>query len=316
MRIEPPGYQRNYDWAVNNKSKGFYSSGLAIGSTISGCVKAYSDKDSRTYKVFSLLEKLFYSLSNSLQYFLFDRKDDVLEYDNLNNPVAASVGKVASFTEKYIEPIAKPATVFLEPSLQEASNDALSFFDTLYWKLRFIVDKVSFKNFKLLPPSVKKLFNKKLPLYKKARATNNIIDIIMPTLGFTGSACIGTFTPIKIFLNLVNKESKIVNSLGAIGKVAINILYFFKFTLEFYWNSIIKKDKSCQVFFALGTTANVLNTALPVIELLSKQGDSFLDKFSRGWKSLANNLLLLFWGLRRYHMGKEWLENSIQGAKS
>ncbi len=111
----------------------------------------------------------------------------------------------------------------------------------------------------------------------------------------------------KIFLNLIDKGNRIINSLGACGKSVINLLYFFKFTLEFLWKGIIKKDKSCHALFGLGTIANALNIALPAIELLPKEND-FVDKFSKIWKSLASNLSLLFWGLRRNKLGNEWLE--------
>ena len=311
MRIEPKGYQNNHNWAINNRSKGLYSGYVALGSTISGCIKACSNKDSKTYKVCNFSEKLFYSLSNCLQYFLFARDDDVLGSDEKNNPIAANTGKIASFTEKYIEPVAKPLTVFLEPNLQEASNDALSFFDVFYWKLRFIMDKIDFRNLKLLPGLVKDLFNRNTNVEVKNRRTQNIVNITMSLLASVGSACIGVFTPIKIFLNLINKENRIINSLGACGKSIINLLYFFKFTLEWYWKGIIKKDKSCHALFGLGATANVLNVALPAIELLPKEEGGFLDKFSRLWKSLASNSALLFWGLRRNKLGNEWLKESI-----
>ena len=308
MRIEPAGYQDNRDWAIHNKSKGFYSGCIALGSTVSGCIKACSNKDSKTYKVCNFFEKLFYSLSNCLQYYLFARDDDVLGSDEKNNPVAANAGKVASFTEKYIEPVAKPLTVFLEPNLQEASNDALSFFDVLYWKLRFIMDKVDFKNLKLLPSMVRDLFNSNLSIKEKAKVTDDAVKIMKSFLASIGSICIGVFTPIKVFLNIIDKENRIINSLGAVGKAAINILYFFYFTLPFLWKGNIKKDKDCHALFGLGTTANALNLALPAIELLPKEENSFLDKSSRAWKSLASNSALLFWGMRRNKLGNEWLE--------
>lgn len=310
VRIEPNGYQNNHNWAIHNKSKGFYSSCIAVGSTVSGCIKACSNKDSTVYKVSNFFEKVFYSLSNCIQYFLFDRKDDVLEYDNLNNPIAANAGKVATFTEKYIEPIAKPATVFLEPNLQEAANDTLSFFDVLYWKLRFVMDKINLTNLKLIPAYIKDIINPNVDTKEKENATKNIVDFSMSFLASIGSACIGIFTPIKIFLNLIDKENKIINSLGACGKSVINLLYFFKFTLEWFWKGIIKKDKSCHALFGLGATSNALNLALPAIELLPKEENGFLDKFSRLWKSLASNLSLLFWGIRRNKLGNEWIENS------
>lgn len=307
MRVEPPGFQDNGDWAIHNRSKGFYSGCIALGSTVSGCIKSCSNKDSKIYKVCNFLEKLFYSLSNCLQYFLFERKDDVLGSDEANNPIAANAGRIASFTEKYIEPVAKPLTVFLEPNLQEASSDALSFFDVLYWKMRFIMDKIDFKNMKSLPTYIRHILNKTLNTNDKADATKNIVDKSMSLLASIGSVCIGVFTPLKIFLNLINKENRIINSLGACGKAVINVLYFFKFTLPFYWNALITKDRSYHALFGLGATANALSIALPVIELLPKEEDSFLDKFSRAWKSLASNSALLFWGLRRNSMGKDWL---------
>ena len=131
----------------------------------------------------------------------------------------------------------------------------------------------------------------------------------MSLLASIGSVSIGVFTPIKIFLNLIDKENRIVNSLGACGKSAINLLYFFKFSLEFLWKGIIKKDKSCHAIFGLGAASNALNVALPLVELLPKE-DNCLSTFSRIWKSLASNLSLLFWGLRRNYLGNQWLEKN------
>lgn len=75
---------------------------------------------------------------------------------------------------------------------------------------------------------------------------------------------------------------------------------------------MIKKDKSCHAIFGLGATANALNAALPLVELLPKEGDSFLGKSTRTLKSLASNLLLLFWGLRRNKLGNDWLKTHPQ----
>ena len=117
-------YQNNKSWAIQNKEKGFWASCLSTGSTVSGLVKACSSKDSKIYTVSNFCEKVFYSFSNCLQYFLFGRKDDVIGDDEEKRPLAGTVGKVASFQEKYINPIVKPALVLLKANQQEGLNDA------------------------------------------------------------------------------------------------------------------------------------------------------------------------------------------------
>lgn len=300
-------YQNNPNWAFNNKQKGFIASCFSLGSTASGVVRACSSKDSKVYEVSNLLEKIFYSVSNWLQYLLFERKDDVLGDDEEKRPLAGKVGEITTFQEKYVNPIAKPLSTLLNANQQEGLNDALSFPDAFYWKIRFALEKINLEDFKLVPNFLRDIFNKEVNVTDKKRSTNEISKIVTAMFAFIGTLCIGAFTPVKVVLKLIDKESKIINLLTAIGKATIEIPYFFKFTLPLLWEAVITKDKKCHAVFGVGTAANIMNTALPVVELIPKQ-NNFLMKFCELYKSLTSNLLSLFFALRRNHLGSEWLK--------
>lgn len=314
MRVSPisinvnynNGYQDNPHWAFHNKQKGFIATCFSAGSTASGLVKACSSKDSKVYKVSNFLEKFLYSASNCLQYLLFGRKDDVLGDDEEKRPLAAKVGKVATFQEKYINPFAKPALVLLDTNQQDSLNDALNFFDVFYWKIRFALEKIQWNKIKLIPANIQQLFDPKIQTQDKDKITKMIGEIIAPIFGWIGTVCIGIFTPIKAGLKFFNIESKVINCLTYIGKAAINIPYFFKFTLPMFWKGLITKDKKFHAAFAVGTASNILNIGLPVIELLPTDSQ-VAETFSKIYKSLAGNLAMLFFPLRRNSLGEDWI---------
>lgn len=304
-------YQNNKSWAIANKSKGFIASCFSAGSTATGFLKACSDKDSTIYKLSNFFEKVFYAASNCLQYFLFGRKDDVLGDDEEKKPLAAKIGKVTTFQEKYINPVVKPMLLFLNTSHQEGLNDALNFLDSFYWKIRFALGKIKWEDFKLIPKMIGRLFKSNVNMSDKDRATKSIGETLAPICGWIGTACIGIFNPTKACLKFFDKESKFVNCLAYIGKAAMNLPYFFKFTLPFLWKGFATKDKRCHAIFGVGAAANVMNTVLPLIEL-SPKGSCSLNKFSEIYKSLAGNLSSLFFALRRNFLGNDWLENNSE----
>ena len=179
-------YQNNKSWAIQNKEKGFWASCLSTGSTVSGLVKACSSKDSKIYAVSNFCEKVFYSFSNCLQYFLFGRKDDVIGDDEEKRPLAGTVGKVASFQEKYINPIVKPALILLESNKQESLNDALNFLDAFYWKIRFALGKIQWDKVKLIPKTMQELIKKDTSITSKDKKTIRIGETIAPIFGWIG----------------------------------------------------------------------------------------------------------------------------------
>lgn len=308
MRVNPPDYQNNPNWAIHNKRKGLLATCLSTGSAIAGTVKACSSEDSKSYKISNFLEKLCYSVSNFIQYLLFSRDDDVLGDDKRNNSLACNVGKVASVIEK-VNPIIKPASTLLDANLQEGLNDSCNFFDSFYWKIRFACEQINFKDFKLIPNFIKNIFSKEIKIEEKKNMTNEIAKIITPLLASVGALCIGAFTPVKIVLKLIDGDSKIINALAAVGKFAINIPYFFKFTLPILWQALITKDKKAHLAFSVGATANAMNVALPLIEVLP-DSNNFLIKFCKTWKSLASNLGMIFFPLRRNYLGENWIETN------
>src|SRR3989338_6334411 len=257
-------YQNNKSWAIQNKEKGFWASCLSTGSTVSGLVKACSSKDSKIYTVSNFCEKVFYSFSNCLQYFLFGRKDDVIGDDEEKRPLAGTVGKVASFQEKYINPIVKPALILLESNKQESLNDALNFLDAFYWKIRFALGKIQWDKVKLIPKTMQELIKKDTSITSKDKKTIRIGETIAPIFGWIGTFCIGIFSPIKACLKFFDKENKIINCLAYLGKAAINIPYFFKFSLPMFWKGLITKDKKFHGVFAVGAVSNALNIGLPL----------------------------------------------------
>ena len=192
-------YQNNKSWAIQNKKKGFWASCLSTGSTVSGLVKACSTKDSKIYTVSNFFEKVFYSLSNCLQYLLFGRKDDVLGDDEEKRPLAGKVGEIASFQEKYINPIVKPALVLLKANQQEGLNDAFNFLDAFYWKIRFALEKIQWDKVKLIPINIKRLFDPTTQLVDKEGKTKSIGETIAPVFGWIGTFCIGIFSDFILF---------------------------------------------------------------------------------------------------------------------
>ena len=309
--INPSSYQNNKSWAIANKSKGFIASCFSIGSTVSGVTKACSSKDSKVYKISNFFEKVFYAVSNCLQYFLFGRKDDVVGDDEEKRPIAAKIGKVATFQEKYINPIVKPASVLLNANQQEGLNDALNFLDSFYWKVRFALEKIQWEKLRLIPVNIKQLLDSKVNVLDKDKTTKIIGEILAPICGWVGTVCIGIFNPIKACLKFFDRENKIINCLAYVGKAAINIPYFFKFTLPMFWKGLATQDKKFHGAFVVGTASNVMNVALPVIELLPKE-NSFINKFLEVYKSLTSNLSMVFFPLRRNCLGDDWLKRNEQ----
>lgn len=312
MQVNPVGYQNNRDWASSNKSKGFIASYFSVGSTLSGVVKACSSKDSKVYKVSNFVEKLFYSVSNCLQYFLFGRKDDVLGDDEEKRPLAARIGKAATFQERYVNPIARPTTVILDDNTQLALNDALNWFDVTYWRIRFASLKINWKGFKELPKAIKKLFDSKLNAAQKDDITLQIANTIYPFLGLIGTLTVSVLTPLKIILKVFGKENKLINLLASLGQsCGQHIMYFFKFTLPLLWKGNITKDKTSHAVFAVGVASDLINVSAPIVELLSG-GDQFTGIFSNVNKSLASNLSSLFFAYRRNYLGKDWLATNTK----
>lgn len=118
MRVHPVGYQYNRDWAIHNRRKEAIATACSVGSAVAGVVKACSSEDSKAYKVANFTEKLFYPLSNYIQYLIFSRQDDVLGDDKINYLIAFNIGKVESAIEK-VNPVIKPASTLMETNLQE-----------------------------------------------------------------------------------------------------------------------------------------------------------------------------------------------------
>ena len=304
--VNPSSYQNNRDWALSNKQKGLVATCFSLGSTLSGVVKAFSNKESETYKNSNFLEKVFYAISNSLQYFLFGRKDDVLGDDEEKRLFAAKIGKVATFQEKYINPFAKLATLALDTNHQDGLSDLLSWFDVAYWRIRFASLKVNWKDFKKVPKILKQLSNPELDAAQKERRTQNIAEIIYPFLGLVGSVVVSTFTPIKTILKFFSIENKTLNFFTSLGQSCIqHIMYFFKFTLPLLWKGYIKNDKKSYAVFVVGAASDLINATSPIVELLPE--NRFLNFFSKIWKSLANNLSSLFFALRRNYLGNDWI---------
>ncbi len=296
----------NLSWAKANVFHGRNSLVYGLSATTLGCIKTLINEDSFSYKTLDLFQSTFLGLRSNQQYSIYSRKkDDDLGFDEVHRPHAANIGELACFIEKKINPIALPLTTALGNEVKESYHLIAHLANALWWRSRLFSQKISWKLFKHIP----RLFQQLINSTNKNLVTNQISEIVSPSLGLIGFAFCGLFTPIKSWLKFKGTENKIIDSLASVGTATQHLIYFFKFTLPQIFHFQENNKYEHKKLFNMGICANALNIGLPIIDLLSFE-NGFLNKAQRLYKELASGFTMAFFSSRRYFMGKAWVDGN------
>jgi hypothetical protein len=298
-----PAYQNNRNWAIANKTKGRNATFCAIGSTITGCAKTFTDKDSFINRILDLGQKLSESLRNFEQYSLYKREDDDLDFDKRQRPIAGNVGELACNYETRVNPIAVPGFSLIGGNIGEAYGTISNWFNSMWWRLRPACQKINWTKIKLLDLYFKKLFHHQLKQRQNAQVF--LKDHLPPFFGLVGCFCTGIFMPIKAWKKLKDNENKWIDALSDGGFSSQHAYYLVRFTLEELFKAQGSNSKNSWYLVGAGLAANTINIFLPLVDLLPLN-----ERTKTLWKELAQGLTRIFFSSRRLIKGKEWLEKN------
>ena len=309
MNVKPVNhcYHNNPAWATDNERRGKYATICSVSSTAIGCIKTFTREDAFLNKFLSFTQKTIDAIRNWYQYFLYGQKDDDLAFDKVNKPLAAKVGEIGCFIEKNINPIGEPVSALFGENIKESYSSIAHWFSSFWWRIRLCFEKVTWKELKILPLYIKELFHK--DLHSRKRAREEVKNIATPILGLIGSFCTGLITPIKAWNKFKGNENKWIDALADGGISSQQAYYFYRFTLEELFNAQDNNNKNNWFLFGLGLATNIMNIALPAIDLLSMNNTA-----KTLWKELAQGLNRTFFSSRRHIKGREWLEANAKAG--
>lgn len=297
-------YHNNPSWAVENKRKGKLAAICSIGSTAIGCTKTFLEEESFLNKSLGFAQKVLDAVRNRKQYFLYFRNDDDLGLDKEIRPIAAKVGWVGCFIEKYINPIGEPVSCFFGDKVKESYSFIAHWLSTFWWRFRLCFEKIDWNGLKWIPTYLKML--KKNNVEQRKRAQQEIKDLIAAPLGLVGSFFTGIFIPIRAWNKFKGVENKWIDALADSGNLSQHANYIFRFTLEELFKAQETNNKNSWFLFGIGIASNVMNTGLPIIDILPLN-----EKIKIFWKELAQGLNRTFFSFRRHTKGKEWLAANV-----
>lgn len=186
-------FMRVNSWAVDNYMKGWDGFMLSNSSFLASILKSAFKENKIIGKTASVFEGALAGIRNYNQYSLYSRTDDDVYVDKKQNPFAFKLGKIACFTERYIDPW------FLTLSKLFRDDDAIETLAhlprDLYWRSRVFVDN---------------------PFYR--------------TLGYIGFFSVAFLSTTRSILKLSGLENRFINFLAGVGFAVHHIIYFLKFT--------------------------------------------------------------------------------------
>lgn len=304
--IDPvnPLYHNNRDWAIANKIKGRNATLCAVGSTVVGCIKTFTEKGSFANRILDFGQKVLEGLRNLEQYLLYGRGDDDAAKDKATKPLAGLVGSIACTYETKVNPLALPLTSAVGGKVGEAYSVISNWFNLMWWRLRLAVEKINWELLKAIPVYFKRLFHN--DLNKRKDALKEIKDIISPIFGLAGSFFVGIFVPIKAWNKLKEDENKWIEALADSGVMTQHAAYVARFTLEELFKAQETGNKNSWYLAGIGAAGNIMNIALPLVNVLP-----FNERTKILWRELAQGLARIFFSSRRNINGNEWISANV-----
>lgn len=302
-KVEPvnSNYHDNKNWAIANINKGRNATVYALGSTAIGVAKTFTEKDSFKYWILNIGQKICDALRNLEQFLLYGRDDDDLAFDKKNRPIAGNIGQAACGYEIKINPVAIPVASLIGGKIGEAYHVIANWLSSMWWRIRPACLKINWKELKLFPIILNKLFDRNIKQRQKAQEF--LKDNLSPFWGLMGCFCIGIFVPIKAWNKLKENENKWIDAVADGGLLSQNLHYLIGFTLDELFKAQETNNKNSWYLAGVGLAANTMNICLPIIDILPLS-----EKTKILWKELAQGLSRIFFSSRRNIKGNEWLE--------
>ena len=298
-----PYYQNNRNWAIANKVKGRNATACAVSSTVIGCAKTFTEKGSSTNWILDIGQKILDALRNLEQYLLYKRKDDDLDFDERQRPIAGNVGQLACNYETKVNPVALPLSAIIGGKFGEAYSTISNWFNSMWWRIRPACQKINWDKLSRIPLKIRKLFDKNIKQRQKTREF--LKDNLSPFFGLMGCFCMGIFLPIKAWNKLKENENKWIDAVADGGMLSQHAYYFVGFTLDELFKAQAIGNKNSWYLAGVGAAANIMNIALPLVDVLPLG-----DRTKALWKELAQGLGRLFFSSRRCINGNAWLEKN------
>ena len=285
----PTGYYENSSdtktrkqWAQLNRNYGFWSFALASGAVALRFADSVINSDS---KVLSFFGEVALRTRGNLQYGIYEQGADDKGFDlgansRTDRPLAANVGTLACFIERFINPIILPLSCLgLEKNIHKGIVLLTTLPNNLWWRIRAASEgTITLKNINKLFESAKDIFHSDLNKREKARLA--VTKVNTPLMGLVGLVTMAIATPLQAIYRILGKESKLVDVLAAVPFFTQHLVYFFKYTMDDfnkaeYYSRKGDKDKASDYKTSayIGTSANAMNILLPFAQMFAGESN-------------------------------------------